>query len=191
MWKEFKKSNFRFVYLAGILFAGLIYLLLYLQYGFNNLFVVYLILVSLLIIISIIDLKYLIIPNKLTFGGAGLGFLLLFFTEHLNFKEAFTGLLIPVTLFLILALVYRKGLGIGDVKLVGMIGVYIGWQYTLLAIFIGSLIGSIMGIILIISGKMKRKTRIPFAPLIALGTIIVILGENYILRLISILFIKN
>ena len=72
-------------------------------------------------------------------------------------------------------------MGIGDVKLVGMIGTFTGYLYPLIGIFIGALVGSIVFLPLLITGKIGKKTRIPFGPLISLGTIIMILyGERLI-----------
>ncbi|AZO95690.1 prepilin peptidase [Halocella sp. SP3-1] len=146
--------------------------ILYHNYGLNISFIIYSILICILIVCSLIDLQYKIIPNKLTYPALIAALISSIFLNHISLMGSLTGILVPGGLFLLLALLYGKGLGMGDVKLVAVIGAVIGWQFTLIGIFLASLIGSITGLILMIAGIMDRKTRIPFAPFIGLGTII-------------------
>jgi leader peptidase (prepilin peptidase)/N-methyltransferase len=69
----------------------------------------------------------------------------------------------------------KEALGEGDIKLLVMFGANIGIERTLIAIFGGSIIGAIVGIILIFLKKMKEDDYIPFAPFLALGAIVSIL----------------
>lgn len=163
------------------LLTGLLFLSIYVKYGIGSNSIVFLVLVSLLIIISFIDLKYKIIPNKITYPGMIAGLLIVLIFNHLSFMSALLGLIIPGGSLLLIALLFKKGMGMGDVKLVAMIGTFIGWKYTLLGLFLGSLIGLLISIILIILGKAGRKTQIPFGPYISIGTLIIILwGEKII-----------
>lgn len=163
------------------LLTALLFLSLYVKYGINSKFINLLILVSLLIICSFIDLRNKIIPNKITYPGIILGFILSLFFNHITFTSALLGLLIPAGLLFLIALIFKKGMGMGDVKLVAMIGTFIGWQDTLLSIFIGSLLGSVIGLILIGTDSIERRTRIPFGPFISIGTVVMLLiGENLI-----------
>ncbi|QTL98551.1 prepilin peptidase [Iocasia frigidifontis] len=146
--------------------------ILYHNYGLNISFIIYSILICILIVCSLIDLQYKIIPNKLTYPALITALISSIFLNHISLMGSLTGILVPGGLFLLLALLYGKGLGMGDVKLVAVIGAVIGWQFTLIGIFLASLIGSITGLVLMIAGIMDRKTRIPFAPFIGLGTII-------------------
>ncbi|MFP4662183.1 MAG: prepilin peptidase [Halanaerobiales bacterium] len=163
------------------LLTGILLLLLYMKYYFTTEFVIYGLLVLVLIAISVIDFKLRIIPNKITYPGVIIAFILSVFFEHITILSSLLGILIPAGLFLLIALIYQKGLGMGDVKLVALIGAVLGWQYTLLAIFIGSFIGAIIGITLILTKIMDRRVQIPFGPYISFGTIIVLLyGERLI-----------
>jgi leader peptidase (prepilin peptidase)/N-methyltransferase len=65
-----------------------------------------------------------------------------------------------------------EGMGLGDVKMMLMVGAFLGWQLTLLTIFIGSLLGSIIGIMLIAFGRANMKTEIPFGVYLGLAAII-------------------
>lgn len=164
------------------LLTALLFLSLYVKYGINSKFINLLILVSLLIICSFIDLRNRIIPNKITYPGIILGFILSLFFNHITFTSALLGLLIPAGLLFLIALIFNKGMGMGDVKLVAMIGTFIGWQDTLLSFFIGSLLGSVIGLILIGTDSIERRTRIPFGPFISSGTIIMLLFGNKLIE---------
>ena len=108
--------------------TALLFLLTFLKYGLNSEFIIYLLLISSLISVSFIDLKHQIIPNKITFIFIPLGLMLSLFFNHITFINSLLGLIVPAGLFFLIALVYKKGMGIADVKLIGMIGVFIGWK---------------------------------------------------------------
>jgi leader peptidase (prepilin peptidase) / N-methyltransferase len=66
----------------------------------------------------------------------------------------------------------KEGMGGGDIKLVAMIGAFLGWKAALLTIMVGSLAGSGIGISLIAFGLMKRDEYIPFGPFLVLGALV-------------------
>ena len=163
------------------LLTAILYLSVYIRFGFSLEGFIYLFLFSLLITISFIDLNEKIIPNLISYSGIIIGLILSIIFNHMSFISAILGLLIPSLLLLIIALVFQGGMGIGDVKLVGMIGTFTGYLYPLIGIFIGALVGSIIFLPLLLTGKINKKTKIPFGPLISLGTVIMILfGERLI-----------
>ncbi|AGB41723.1 prepilin signal peptidase PulO-like peptidase [Halobacteroides halobius DSM 5150] len=153
---------------------------LFQQYHLSSQFMTYSLLVALLIVASVIDFKLMIIPNKITYLGIISGLLASVVFNHISVRASLLGLLIPAGLLLIIALV--GGMGLGDVKLVAMIGSFIGLRDTLVGIFFGSLIGSILGVGLISLGIKNRKSRIPFGPFIAIGTILVLLFREPIIN---------
>ncbi len=171
------------------LLTGLLFLLIYLKFGLSIKTAIYLILISLLIVCSIIDLKYKIIPNKITYSGIILGLILSLFFDHLTFISSLIGGLIPAGLLFLIALVYKKGMGIGDVKLVAMIGVFTGYKIVLAGIFIGSIVGLLFVLPLLIAGKMSRKSRIPFGPFISIGSLIMLYIGNTLIDCYFNLFI--
>jgi len=157
------------------LLTGLLFLLTFLNYDLTSEFIIFIFLISVLIVVSFIDIKYQIIPNEITFTFIPIGLILSLFFNHIKFLDSLLGLLIPAGILLLIAFIYKKGMGIGDVKLIGMIGVFIGWEYALISIFIGALFGSIYGIYMMVTVNITRKTRIPFGPFISLGAVIMIL----------------
>jgi leader peptidase (prepilin peptidase)/N-methyltransferase len=76
----------------------------------------------------------------------------------------------------------QEGMGGGDVKLGALIGIFIGWKLSLLAIFLSCIIGSIVSIILIILKKKGRRDYIAFGPFLSLGALIALLWGEDILR---------
>ncbi|KXS45967.1 MAG: leader peptidase (prepilin peptidase) / N-methyltransferase [Candidatus Frackibacter sp. T328-2] len=163
------------------LLTGIFFAILFIQYQFSINFWIYAFLTILLIICTFIDYKHQIIPNKITYSGIIIGLILSILFKHITFQSALLGILIPGGFLLLVAIITNGGMGIGDVKFAVMIGTYIGAKYTLIGIFIGSLVGSVLGLGLICLGLKERKSRIPFGPLIALGNILMLLwGEEVV-----------
>jgi leader peptidase (prepilin peptidase) / N-methyltransferase len=155
--------------------TAILFLFFYLYYGIKCEFIIFLILISLLIVSSFIDIRYQIIPNKITYSGIIIGLLMSVFFKHISFISSILGMIIPAAFLLFISSFFKKGLGMGDVKLVAMIGTFISYKYTLIGIFIGSLSGSIIALILMGFGLIDRKSRIPFGPFISFGTILMLL----------------
>jgi len=160
--------------LTGVLFSIVVY-----KYGFNLSGLFYCLFVAALIVVTFIDLDHFLIPNNvvLTMLVMGLGFhIFVGAFSPLNVFLAFVG---AGLFFLLLYVISRGGLGGGDVKLAAVLGLWLGWPDTALAIFLGSLIGSIIGITLIALRIKKRKEPIPYGPYLVLGTLIVLfVGEE-------------
>ena len=171
------------------LLTGFLFLALYLKFALTIKFVALLVLMSLLIASSVIDYKLQIIPNRLNYFGIIIGLIFSVIFNYISIKLALLGLIIPAGFLLLVAILTKGGMGIGDVKFAAMIGTFIGPKFTLLGIFLGSLIGSIIGVGLLVTGKKGRKSKLPFGPLIALGTIIMIFwGEKIISCYLNLIF---
>ena len=85
-------------------------------------------------------------------------------------------------MLILMALIYPGGMGGGDIKMIAMLGAFLGWEKVFLTIFLGSLIGSVIGIAMIILKKGGRKTKIPFGPYLAAGAILSIFLGNEIIE---------
>jgi len=126
---------------------------------------------TILILISFIDIKHKIIPNKIIIPSILIGLVLqiLFFSNKTMQWVIFSvgaGLF-----FLIISLIYHEGMGMGDVKLATFLGVLLG-KNVLLAIAIAFVMGALFSIILLIFKIKRIKDKIPFAPFLAIGAII-------------------
>jgi leader peptidase (prepilin peptidase) / N-methyltransferase len=166
--------------------TGLFYLALYLFYGLQLIAIVYMLLCTLLIIISFIDLKERIIPDVLSLPFIAIGFILSFFLKSLSPVDSLLGILVGGGSLLIIAiagtyLFKKEAMGGGDIKLAAMIGAFLGWQLTLLSLFLGFFLGSIIGVIVLIINKGKTDI-VPFGPFIALGAMLSIFWGQAIIH---------
>jgi len=144
------------------------------KFGLEKELIVFLFLMSLLIIISFIDLYFKIIPNSLVLLGGIVGVPLSLW-RGLTIQEIVLGSLVGFLIMLSIALVSKGGMGGGDVKLVGMLGLYLGWRLILITLFLSFLVGAVGGIILIMLKIKDRKDYIPFGPFIAFGAMLAVL----------------
>jgi len=153
--------------------TAVIFYLVYLRFGASFETLKYLILSGLMMVIALIDFDLQIIPNVLSIPGIVIGLIL-------SYDRIFDSLLGIAVGFLIIWLVVqlsRGGMGLGDAKLLAMIGAFAGWQVVIYTLFLGSFLGSIVGGIMILAKKATRKTAIPFGPYLCLGAVLVILFD--------------
>ncbi len=180
------------------LMNGFFYVWIVREFGFGGETVLVMALCSALIVITFIDYDHQIIPDIITLPGMLVGLSLapffmyplaaplpfhlgsllphagLYFTAFLN---SLIGLLLGAAPLFVIGLIWEKlrhveAMGGGDVKLMGMVGSFIGWKGALLTIMIGALAGSIVGILLIVLKRHKMEKVIPFGPFLAIGAII-------------------
>jgi leader peptidase (prepilin peptidase)/N-methyltransferase len=126
-----------------------------------------------LIVLFAIDLEHHLLPNPITVPGIVLGFAFSFFTEP-GWQASLVGLVVGGgLLFLIAEAYYRvrheEGLGMGDVKMLAMIGAFLGWKLTLVALMLASLGGSVVGLLLIATRRGDMKYALPFGTFLAVG----------------------
>lgn len=158
--------------------------------------VVYVALVNTLIAVTFIDLEHLIIPNEISIPGVfvgmaaaallpslqaggilGLGGRLGALASSVLGAVVGGGVIYVVGVAGKLAL-RKEAMGGGDVKLMAMVGAFIGWRLVLLSIFMGSLFGSIIGVMFLAMRKADMQTRIPFGPYLALGSVVSLFYGN-------------
>jgi leader peptidase (prepilin peptidase)/N-methyltransferase len=126
-----------------------------------------------LIVLFAIDLEHQLLPNIITIPGIAIGFLLSVINPP-GWKSSLIGIVLGGgVLFLIAEGYYRirheEGLGMGDVKMLAMIGAFLGWQLTLLSLMIASVAGTIIGLALIASGRGTMKYALPFGTFLSIG----------------------
>src|SRR5262249_8370391 len=139
--------------------------------------VVYGLLYSALLVVAVTDLSHKIIPNAITFPGMILGIVSASTILPLGLTNGLIGLLVGGGILWLLAwaspyLFGKEGMGGGDIKLLAMIGAFLGWKPALLTIMIGSLLGSIIGISLMAARIIKRDEYIPFGPFLVVGAVL-------------------
>lgn len=161
--------------LTGILFSLLVF-----KYGFTVKTFYYCFFAALLIVIAFVDLENFLIPNKVNLVLLVSGIIFHFLFSPLGLVNPILTFLGTGFLFLFLQILFRGGLGGGDVKFAALLGLWLGWPKTVFAIFLGSFLGSIIGISLIILKKRKRKDPVPYGPFLVTGTFIVLLLGDFI-----------
>ncbi len=163
---------------------AVIYYLLYLKFGLSILFFKYAILSSLLIVISFIDYKYKIIPDRLIVFGLIIGTISLPLYNFIpNVINGTIGLLVGGGLFLLIAIASNGAMGGGDIKLMGVLGLCLGWKCVLLVSLLSFIIGAIISILLMILKIKKRKDYIPFGPFISIAAMLTMLYSTEIINL--------
>ena len=184
--KQYKES-FKPNYILMLITACIYVLLLY-KFGIKNTFIEnlelikYLILTPMLLSVVIIDYKLQIIPNRLNFTMFEIGIIFVFIYGLSNVAISLNmllGMLAGGGIFLIITLlgglVYGKeAMGLGDVKLMGALGLYFGLANMIVISLVSFLIGAILSIILLATKIKKIDEYIPFGPFIVLATFIVI-----------------
>jgi len=138
---------------------------------------------SAMIAISFIDFAFQVIPDVISLPGIFLGIIYIIIKG--DFITGLVGLLFGGGLILFIRViggkVYKKEvMGLGDVYLTAMIGVFVGFPYIIPAIFIAALVGAVLGIIFIISTHQSRESPIPFGPFLAIGGIVVIIFHSQV-----------
>jgi len=136
----------------------------------------YFLFVAALLVIIFIDLHYQIIPDVISLPGIVIGFAGSFFNPLVTWQQAGLGVLIGGGILYAVAAGYvlltgKDGMGGGDIKLLAMIGAFLGWQSLLYVVFASSLTGSIIGGALLLLQKKDGQTRIPFGPFLSLAAL--------------------
>ncbi len=136
-----------------------------------------------LVVITVIDIRHQIIPNVITIPGMVAGLLISIFYH--SFLKAALGLLIGGgSLFLVAWLYFlitgKEGMGGGDIKLIAMIGAWLGIGAILPVVLIASFSGTVVGITYLILMKKEKDFPIPFGPFLSFGAILYMLFEKTI-----------
>ncbi|MDP5274303.1 prepilin peptidase [Chengkuizengella axinellae] len=160
------------IYMTGELCTGVLFVWVFAITGYKGELIIGLLVVCLSVIITVSDLKYMIIPNNVLLFFLPFFIITRFLFPSLPIWHYVVGFFVGGGILLLLAIVSRGGMGMGDVKLFAIYGFVLGYQQILFALFIASVIGSLVGISLILFKKVQRKQPIPFGPYLALGTLI-------------------
>jgi len=167
--------------------TGLCSLLLMLRFGPSPTYLFYFAFVAALIVITVIDLYHQIIPDVISLPGIGVGLLGSLLLPHLVFLNSLIGMLLGGGSLFLVATVYqwlfkREGMGGGDVKLLAMIGAFLGWRAVILTILLSSLIGSVTGILIMILKGKDFKYPIPYGPFLSLGAVLALFYSETMIR---------
>ena len=168
------------------LMTGILAIAILFMFGLTLEGVVYFVFISSLLVITFIDIDHKIIPDIITLPGIPMGLLASFVLPAMTFKSSLLGLLAGGGSLLLVAWTYslitrKEGMGGGDIKLLGMIGTFIGWKGVIFTIFAASLTGTLVGMIVMLLKGKNLKFAIPFGPFLSIGAMsYVFFGEEVI-----------
>ena len=169
------------------LLNGTLALFLFLRFGPSIEFLALFLFTSALVAVTFIDLEHQIIPDVISLPGIVIGFAFSFFIPTVGWGSSLAGILAGGGSLLLVAYGYelltkKEGMGGGDIKLLAMMGAFLGWKSIPFIIFASSLVGSVVGIALMLLQKKDSKLAIPFGPFLALGAVIYIFFGDEIIH---------
>ncbi|HKA68758.1 MAG TPA: A24 family peptidase [Actinomycetes bacterium] len=168
--------------------TAIVYALLAARFGFSAELPAYLYGAAAGIALAAIDLAHHRLPNALTLPSyliacGLLGLAALVRGEPGPFLRALGGMAALYALYYLLMLIYPAGMGFGDVKLAGVLGLYLGWlgwAEVIIGGFLGFVIGALAGLGLLATRRATRKSAVPFGPAMLLGALIAVLAGTAI-----------
>jgi leader peptidase (prepilin peptidase)/N-methyltransferase len=128
-----------------------------------------------LLVLAMIDLQHNLILNVIVYPVMIIALVAGFLIPEFDIYKGVLGGVIGFAILLIPALVMRRGMGWGDVKFAGLIGLMLGFPVVFAGLFIGILLGGIFAVALLLFRKKSRKDTIPFGPWLALGAFIALM----------------
>jgi len=142
--------------------------------------------ICILIVISIIDLHHQIIPDIISLPGIPVFFIFALILNEIELFDLILGIIVGGGILYLIAFLYffltkKEGMGGGDIKLLAMIGSFIGYKGVFFTIFVSSVLGTIIGILLILLKGRDMKYAVPFGPFLSLGALIYIYFGNFII----------
>ena len=165
---------------------GLLYVWLYHHYHFSVQTMVFALLATALLIVSCIDIAHTIIPDAITLPGIVVGLSTSLWLTPVGIGNAVLGVFMGGGLFLLIAvlsvvILQREGMGGGDIKLIAMIGAFLGWHAVLVTIFLGAVLGALVGTVLMLLRHQGSKEPVPFGPFLAIGALLAMVWGDTIL----------
>ena len=170
-------------YLHVELLTGFLGLALWLKFPLNPALLAYVPFTAALVVITFLDLDHLWIPDRITYPGIALGLMCAALLPHLTLTSALLGTLAGGVSFYAIAWFYQRftgqeGLGLGDVKLMAMIGAFLGVGALPWVVLISALLGSVAGLLAARKSGQGRRTPVPYGPFLGMAALIYLFGQE-------------
>ena len=161
--------------------TGLMFAFLWWQYGLTPELGIISFYYCLLTVILVVDLEHGLILNKVVYPATAIALIIAVFTPDPGIVKALMGGGLGLAVMLLLALIFRGGIGWGDVKMAGLMGVMVGFPVILVALLLAVVGGGLVAGILLALKVKGRKETMPFGPFLSLATMVTLLwGDNLI-----------
>jgi len=182
-----ERISLRYPLVEGL--TALMALLLFWKFGLTLKFAAVFLFVSALILVAFIDIDHQIIPDVISLPGIPICFLLSVFLMELPFMEALLGLVLGGGSLYLIAVLYelatkREGMGGGDIKLLAMMGAFLGWKSLLFILLVSSLVGAVVGISVMWAKGGDMKYAVPFGPFLSLAATAYLFVGDYAVNLL-------
>jgi leader peptidase (prepilin peptidase)/N-methyltransferase len=168
--------------LTGFLTAAVVY-----KFGLTLTALYYAVFIWSLIVISLIDIKTMLVPVKLCYFTMLFGILLSPFIPQITFKDSVLGASFGAGIILFIIETYyvitgKEGMGYGDANIMAVVGAFLGWKNILVTLFFASLVGAVIGIVLMATKGKNFKSALPFGPFISIGAVIALFFGNQLIN---------
>jgi len=145
-----------------------------------------LVLTALLVILFVTDLETERLPNVLTLPGIAAGLLFSVFLPP-GVLDSLLGVALGGGVLLLIRWGWKRatgveGMGLGDVKMLAMIGAFLGWRLVIIVLFLSSIAGAVLGLVLIAAQRRSMQTRLPFGTFLAVAAYAASLGGESLLN---------
>lgn len=182
-----ERISLRYPIVEGL--TALMALLLFWKFGLTLKFAAAFLFVSALILVAFIDIDHQIIPDVISLPGIPICFLLSVFLMELPFMEALLGLVLGGGSLYLIAVLYelatkREGMGGGDIKLLAMMGAFLGWKSLLFILLVSSLAGAVVGISVMWAKGGDMKYAVPFGPFLSIAATAYLFVGDYAVNLL-------
>lgn len=171
--------------------TGILFLITFIEYGISLEFIKYIVFISILVVIGMIDLDTTDVYFSTTLTGiiSSAIFLGIYLYIGMPVSSYIYGGIIGGGLLSAIILITKGGMGWGDAEICLVCGLFLGWKLTIIMLFLSFIIGSVIGVTLILSGRKTKKDYIPFGPSIVMAAVITIfVGERIFILYTSLIF---
>ncbi len=166
-------------YPAVELLTGTLFVLVLLRFGLSLEAAVAAAFCAAMVALALIDAEHFLLPDAITLPGIAIGLALQFWLPWSSLREALLGAFVVAGALLALTLIWRAvrgvdGVGLGDVKMLSMVGAFFGWQATIVTLLLGALMGSSFGLAMMLRGRLRLESKLPFGLFLALAAVLVL-----------------
>jgi len=167
--------------------CGFLSFSLYIKYGVDIQYIVYIIFTLALVVVTFIDLDHKIIPDIISLPGVGVGIAVSFLPGTIFWFDSLIGAIAGGGILFLVAVGYeritgRDGMGGGDIKLLSMIGAWMGWKLLPMILLISSFSGALIGAVFIVFSGKGYRVQIPFGPFLSAGAVLCLFFGETILH---------